>query len=427
MPLAKSSYAQALDAVLLEAPKGLADVRQRSREPDQQALKIVSERLEPELQPVAIRWRGFELFPLLRVSERYDTNIFTTENNNESDFITIINPSLFVKKNVGRHDFGFLLDADYNKHIDNTDEDTLNFRTRFNGSLEARHDISFPFEVSYTVGHEGRGQNFSTNFSEDPIEFRSFASAFGISYNPNRLGLSLLGRYNTIEFDDGRTAAGQTVVRSDADRSLMEVEARASYELLPNHRPFISLSYAETDYERGDFQAGSFSGPERDSRNIGVLAGWQVAYKGLVEGFLGAGYGDRNYDDNAIDDVSSARIAGNISWNVTKKATLNLALKREIAEDNQVLSAAVLSQGRITLDYEFLNNLFFNAFIDRALADFQESDREDDIFSIGSGIRYVINPRYSLSGHYDFKARESNVPGLDYDRHQFMVRLNTRL
>lgn len=421
------AHAQTFDPIMVEAPRGLDDIRKIKREPDSLSLKTVNERVDPDLLPVPIRWRGFEIYSLLDISEKYTSNLFATEDNEETDFVTTINPSFLISKDVGRHTFGFVLDGDYNKHIDNTDEDHLNFRARFNGTLEARHDILIPMEASYVIGHERREQNFATNFAKEPLRYKSFASALGISYNPNRLDLSLIGRYNQIEFDDGRNNAGQAVIRSDADRSRMELQARAGYAILPNHQPFVSVSVANTDYKRGDFQAGSFSGAERDSKSMSVLAGWEVAYKGLVEGYLGAGYTKRNYDSNTIDDVSSSKVAGNISWNMSKKATLNLALRREIAEDNQVLSAAVLSQGRIRLDYEFLHNLFFDAFVDRALADFQESSREDDIFSIGTGLRYMINPRYSVSGHYDFKARESNVPGLDYDRHQVMVRLNARL
>lgn len=422
-----SVHAQTFDPVLLEAPKGLDDIRKIRREPDSISLKLVNQRLDPDYRMPPMNFKGFQIYTIVDVAEKYTSNLFATEDNKESDFVTTINPTLLVKKEVGRHNFGFSVDADYNKHLDNTDEDALNFRTRFNGALEARHDILIPFEVSYNVGHEKREQNLSTNFAREPLKYKAFASALGISYNPNRLDLSLIGRYNDVEFDDGENKAGNAIIRSDADRSLVEIEARAGYAILPNHQPFVSVRAASTDYKRGDFQNNSFSGPERDSKSFSALAGWEMAYKGLVEGYLGAGYTSRNYKASSIDDVTSARIAGDISWNVTKKATLNLALRREIAEDNQVLAAAVLSQGRIRLDYEFLHNLFFDAFVDRALADFQESNREDKLLSLGTGLRYMLNPRYSVSGHYDFKARESNVPGLDFDRHQVMVRLNAKL
>jgi len=418
--------AQALESVLLEAPKPLGDVRNLRREPDPEQLKIVSERLDPELRAVSIRWRGFELFPLLKTTATIDDNIYATDNDTESDFITTINPSIFVRKEYRRHNFGFLAEADYNKYFENTDEDTLNFKTRFNALLEARHNLTFPFEVSYRQAHEGRGQNFSTNFSVEPIQYNVFGTAFGFNYNPNRLEVAVLGRYSDLSFEDGENRLGTDVVRRDADRSAAEIEASVSYDIAPNHRPFASVSVTDVDYKRGDFQSGSFSGPQRDNKGVNVMAGWELAYKGLVEGFVSAGYGTRDYSDSSIKDVDSVQLSSDISWNVTKRATLNLALNRTIAEDNQVLNAAVVSHGRLKLDYEVLHNAFFNAFAERAMLDFQDSSREDDIMGLGFGMRYVLNPRYSVSGDYRFRMRDSNAAGLDYDRHQFMVRLNSR-
>jgi len=419
--------AQTLTPVLLEAPKAIADIRQIRREPDQESLKIVDERLDPALRPVSIRWRGFEIYPLLKTSQTIDSNIFATEGNETSDFITVVNPSLFIQKEYGRHNFSYLIEGDVQKYWDNSDEDNQNFNTKFNGVLEARRELSFPFEIGYAIGHEKRAQNFSTNFAKEPIRFKTFNKAFGVSYDPNRLGLSLVGRHDTIRFDDSENTVGQAVIRSDADRDVTELEARASYDILPNHRPFVSLTYTDTDYLKKDFQNGALSGPERDSKSIGALAGWELIYKGLVEGYLGAGFSRRNYDSNAIKDVSSAKLAANIAWNFNKKATLTLGVRRSIAEDNEVLSGIVLTQGRLELDYEFMHNLFFNAFADKALADFSQSTREDDILSLGTGLRYILNPRYSVSGHYDFQERASNAPGLDYDRHQVMIRFNARL
>lgn len=422
-----SSSAQTLDSVILEAPKALGDVRQIRREPDQQALKVVDERLEPALRPVAILWRGFEIYPLLETSQRHESNIFATEGSEESDFVTVVNPSLFLSKRLGRHNFSYLIEGDAKKYWNNSDEDNLNFNTKLSGVIEMRREVRFPFEVGYRIGHEKRSQNFSTNFATEPIQFKTFNSALGVSYDPNRIGLSLVARNTQIRFDDGVNNIGQTVIRSDSDRDINELEARVSYDLAPNHKPFVSLTYTDTDYKRADFQAGGFTGPERDSKSIGALAGWELVYKGLVEGYLGLGYAERDYESDQIEDVKSARVAGNIAWNVSKKATLSLGLRRQISEDNEILSGIVLSQARLSLDYEFLHNLFFEAFADKALADFRESSREDDIFSLGTGIRYTLNPKYSFSGHYDYQTRDSNAPGLDFNNHKFMVRFNARL
>lgn len=421
-----SAQAQVNSPVLLEAPKPLGDIRLLRREPDIEAFKPVGERTPPDLQPVPVRWRGFVISPMLESTQYVNTNIFATSSNEEIDTITTLKPSVFVTKNFGRHQANLAVSGEARKYWSNQDEDVFNFNTKVSGYLEARREIKIPFEISYASGHEKRGQNFAANFSKEPISFSSFGAALGISYDPNRLNLALVGRYGGLSFDDGTTAAGQTVVRRDGDRNFTDLELSASYEILPNHRPFISVNLRTTDYERGNFNGINFSGAERDSTNFDVLAGWELAYKGLLEGYLGIGYGERDYDDNSIEDIDSFRVSSNINWNVTKKATLNLGLRRAITEDNQVLQGMILSQGHLQLDYEFLHNLFYNAFLDYSLADFQGSSREDDIFATGTGLRYVLSPRFSLSGEYDFKSRDSSALGLDFDRHQFMVRLHTR-
>lgn len=420
------TQAQASDSVLLEAPKPLGDIRSLRREPDIETFKPVAERTPSDMKPIPIRWRGLEISPILVSSQLIDTNIFATSSSEETDTITSLNPSVFINKNFGRHQVSASAEGELRKYWSNTDEDVFNFNTKLGGTLEARREIKIPFEITYASGHEKRGQNFATNFSKKPIAFDSFGTALGITYDPNRLSMSLVGRYGNLSFDNGTNKAGQAVIREDADRSFSDLELSASYEVLPNHRPFVSFSYGQTDYKKGSFGGTSFSGPERDSTHFDALAGWELSYKGLIEGYLGVGYGERDYDSDLIQDIASFRVASNVSWNVTKRATFSLALRRAITEDNQITQGIILSQGRLSLDYEFLHNLFYNAFVDYAFADFQNSTREDDIFAAGTGLRYVISPRFSLSGEYDVKTRDSSALGLDYDRHQFMVRLHTR-
>ena len=112
-----------------------------------------------------------------------------------------------------------------------------------------------------------------------------------------------------------------------------------------------------------------------------------------------------------------------LNWNFTSKSTLSLALRRGITQDNDVVQGAILSQQRVQLDHEFLHNLFFKAFVDKALLDFTEINREDDIYGLGTGFRYVINPSLSFTGDYNYQKRSSNQASQDYDRHEFMIRL----
>lgn len=424
VPFSHTAFAQ--DSVLLEAPKPLADLRIIRREPDSETFKPVAERTPPELLPVPIDWRGFKIYPVLTTSQSVDTNIFATDGNEETDTVTNINPSLFFTKDYGRHQVNFSLEGDAKKYWSNTDEDVFNYSSSLNGFLEARREIKIPFELTYTSGHEKRAQNLLQNFSKEPIAYDSIGTALGVSYEPNRLSAAAILRHVDLSFDNGENMLGQTIVREDGDRTLTVLELNNAYQILPNHRPFLNLAFGFTDYKNKTYDGTGFNGIERDSKNFDALAGWEMAYKGLVEGYLGVGFGTRDYKDNAIEDISSSKISANINWNITKRATLNLNLKRAISEDNQILQGIILSQGRVQMDYEVLHNLYYNAYMDYSLAEFEGSAREDGIFTMGTGFRYLISPRFSLSGDYDFKTRQSTAAGLDYDRHLFMLSLKTR-
>ncbi|MCI5059968.1 MAG: outer membrane beta-barrel protein [Alphaproteobacteria bacterium] len=422
------AHAQINAPVLVEAPKPLGDIRQLKREPDIETFQTVTERIPGpnEYKTVPILWRGFQIYPVLDSSQSVNSNIFATSRDAETDTITSLKPSVFINKNFGRHQASLSMAGEARKYWSNEDEDVFNYNSKFAGVIEARREIRFPFEVSFTSGHEKRGQNLSANFSKKPIGFRSFGSALGISYDPNRLHLALVGRYGSLSFDDGTTQSGQDVIRRDGDRNVTALEASASYDILPNHQPFIGLTIGQTEYKRRDFAGSSFSGVKRDSTHYDIKAGWKFSYKGLLRGFLSAGYGERKYDDNTLENIDALSLKANMDWNMTKKTTLNLSLSRSIAEDNQITQGMILTQGRLKVDYEVLHNLFYSAFLDHTLADFQGSSRQDELWGFGTGLDYGISPRFSLSGEYDYRTRDSSALGLDFDRHQFMVRLKTR-
>ena len=175
-------------------------------------------------------------------------------------------------------------------------------------------------------------------------------------------------------------SANQLVIRNDSDFDAKTLEFNSSYQILPNHTPSLNITAIQSDYKRNDFVAGSFSGPNRSNTNLGISAGWNLNYKGLLQGRLATGYSKRYYDDPQLEDIDAVSAAGGLNWNFNTKSTLSLSLRRSIAEDNDVVQGAILSQQRLQLDHEFLHNLFLNAFIDKALINFTEIDRDDDIY-----------------------------------------------
>jgi hypothetical protein len=61
---------------------------------------------EPLHEAPGIHVGGFMVFPELEIGERYDDNIFATKNGRESDFYTVISPSVSVESTWSRHGLG---------------------------------------------------------------------------------------------------------------------------------------------------------------------------------------------------------------------------------------------------------------------------------------------------------------------------------
>ncbi len=416
----------AVSSVLLEAPKPLGDIRSLRRDPDLESYVPVGKRVQRDFATQPIRWHGFLLTPQIVSEQKIDSNILASSENDEADTITVVRPSLQVRKEFGRHSANLLVEGEGEKFWSNQENDVFNARAQLSGVLEARRSFKIPFELSYTSGHEKRSQNFSQNISEEPIGFTSMGGALGFVYKPNRASLSVVGRHAEIAFDNGRTVAGNRLVREDDDRTSTTVEVRGSYDLTPNHVPFVSVGLGELDYDQGTFDGTGFNGPERDSENLNVVVGWQFGYKGLLLADIGVGYTSRDYDSQSIEDIETTGFAADINWNMTKRSTFNLGLRRSITDNNDSTQGVILTEARLGYDREVLHNLFFDAFINYALLDVSDTDREDDVISGGFGMRYDLSPRFAISAGYDYTTRESTAPGLDYDRHQLTARLTTK-
>ncbi len=170
----------------------------------------------------------------------------------------------------------------------------------------------------------------------------------------------------------------------------------------------------------------NFAEAQEESIDIDVMAGWEVFYKGLVAGYFGFGYGSQDYEDDLIEDKNSFHIAAGIDWNMTKKATLNLGLRQSMITGNEVSQGMTSTQALLQFNYKFLHNLFYDAFIDFSISDFDSSARRDSALSAGSGLRYQLNPKFAVSGEDDFTAEDSSALGPDYDSHEFTMHLHKK-
>ena len=383
---------------------------------------------EDNVDPFNYRGAGvkagsFLIWPNLTLEQEYNDNVLSTENDTESDFATIINPSLIIKKDYRRHEFIALLDSEVRRYWDLTDENVENYTAKFEGNLEVKRGIDIPINVSYKNGYLKRQDQRRASANDvtiEPLTLKTFEAETGIRYKPNRLSLEFLGNYRKADFGNGKLANGTVLKRDNRNVSIIKSVIRAAYDTLTGWTPFAEITFSKDDYTNET--SGSTS---RDNNLFRLLAGTSFNYKGLVYGFFGAGWDKRSYKDSRVADATGLVLESKISWEPRAKSKFTFDLSRETFEDNLIIAGLTETTSGLEYKHELKKDLFMKLMGSYRSEDFNNSARKDTTLETGLDIIYIVNPRLQIGADYNYVTRDSTISGLDMDNNVFMIRAKT--
>ncbi len=372
---------------------------------------------------------SFMLTPSLKLEQQYDTNICATESSVESDNVTILEPSLNIKKSIRDHQFNLNLKGAAYRYWSHSSEDVENYQIDFDSRIVAHSTLKIPLGIRYDIGHKQRLQErtASTSRADKPTKFHSLKAETGLEYQPNRLLLGLYGGYNESRFDDGVTSLGTPVIRKDGDYDRYNGEALIRYETAREWSPFARLLVGKTDFLRRSFNGTSFSGTNRDNRLVRAQGGLGFNLKDLLTGSIALGKDWRTYDDDTVSNVSDTSAEASATWNVDEATSFVFDFSRRSEEDNEINNAVLETKYSAELNYELQQDLFLHSLLGYETDEFNSSGRKDDTYRAGVGLSYILTPRFQIGGDIVYNTRDSNSAGSDYDQTRFILRLTGSL
>lgn len=402
-----------------QPPRASQDVPQATTEIERG--ETVMGRRRPDYDPIGVRLGGFMLYPDLAVQESFNDNIFATQNNKESDFITSIEPTLDLRSNWNNHALNMHADSRVVRYADFSDESFNDYTLSTDGRLDVMRDFRVFAGAGYQIRHEPRSSPDDQG-GEEPTEYSVTGGNIGLEKEFNRLSLRLDGKAERYKYDDVRTAGGVLIDQSGRDRDQYETGVKAGYEIGPLRQVYLLATYNTREY---DSLTGGFN---RDSDGYLVGAGAQYDLTGIVFLDAYAGYRSQDYNDALLGEIDGWASGIKVTWNVTRLTTITGTLDRDI-EETTLANAPGYFQTRaeIRADHELLRNLILTATLGYQNDKFEGIDRDDDYYLAGLGAKYLINRNFSLSGGYGFRTRESNIAGSDFDENVVMVRLSSHL
>lgn len=394
--------------VLVAVPLGSEALRAQEIEPDVSVLG----RSRPGIDPLNFRVGSFIVAPRIDFRATYNDNIFATESDKESDFITTIAPSVTVSTDWTRHGLSFSAQAADRRYADNEGEDATSYGADLEGVLDVTEQSRLFGGIAFERRFEERGAPDEQDTAE-PTEITALALSVGGLQEFGRFSVRVNGAIDNIDYGNVRAADGSFIDNDARDYTRYAVATRVGYTVLPGVRPFVEAAY---DVRRHD------DASSRDSDGYRARVGTTLDFTGVTPGSPGnftgevfLGFFKQRYDDPELRDPSGLDLGGAVLWNVTGLTSIRLLAERSVAESRREdISSYVRTTYGASVEHELLRYLLLEGAINFSTNDFQGGNQDQDDLSFGLQGLYLVNRNLTLGAAYEHRRSAAEQENEDF-------------
>jgi hypothetical protein len=387
-----------------------ADIRRRPEEPRNITART---RPRPELAALGVRIRSFLLLPALELGAGYNDNVRATEDNTRSDVYGTVSPRIEARSDWSRHAVRLAANGKQGRYRDTTSENYDDWRVTGGGRLDFGRASTVFGQASVSEQHEDRASPDSIDETE-PSQFRVTETDLGWTHPFGRFDLLFAANVADYSFDDVDTTglAPGTSAGRDRDRESRRVQARLGYTVWPGYGVYVQTAYNSQDYDH--LSAG---GLDRDSTGYEANAGIDLEVTDLIGGEAFIGYYNQSYEADGFSDHGGLGFGSNLYWNITTLSTVRFELERSVSESTQPGASGYLSTlTGLELEHELLRNLLLFAGTRYIVRDYQELDREENLWQHHVGATYMLNRHLYLRLRAVHRAQEATDGGSDFNQ-----------
>jgi hypothetical protein len=387
--------------------------------------QTVIQRPRPDYDPIGMRVGDFFWFPHAEVDEVFNSNIFALPSPT-SDFITVLQPGFDLLSSLPRNAINLHAGAAAGFYARDPTQNTATGFVSTDGRLDVDAQSRFFGNAQVAHLYEPRTSPNSPGAAAEPLTYNNYTAAFGYEQTGRRVGYEadvavLAAQYNPIPL-----VGGGSVSQSSSNSIIPQATLRVSYEFIPDYRAYVRASGSVYNYPNTPPSGVSFN-----STVYRVDAGLQILPRHLIYGEVYVGYLTQSFHTSSLSSTSSPDAGGRLVWNVTPLTTLNFNAIRSFQTTNPTsgtgagyLQSLVLA----SVDQELRHNILLNARAAYENDSYQGISRNDNIFSAGAGVRYLLNRNLFLAGSYSYQQRASSgsAAGVPYSQSIVMLRLGAQ-
>lgn len=341
------------------------------------------------------------LYGSIGVSLVHDSNVFRTNENQQSDTLILIPASLTYKQRFGRHQGHLRLSTAFGKYDKFSTEDFKDY-TLDGGVL---FDLTRRFDVgafaSYTEASEQRGAPGTPIFQpgeRNKVELLSYGvdAFYGRKDAPFKIGVG-------ASKDEWRYVNNN---QSTRDRDGDNVFAHAGYRVGAKTDVFVEARRSEISY----LQAPTNQDSTEDSIWLG--GGWRPT--AATSGTVRVGRLNKKFDNPDREEFETTVYAGTVTWKPRRRHVIQFEVARTTEEGDGVSSYYVSDFFGARWDYDFGNNWNFYGY-GSYIEDDYEILRQDEVTEYGVGVNKSLTSWLSIQAAFSHIERDSNIPGGSYE------------
>jgi hypothetical protein len=376
----------------------------------------VSERFQPEYDPIGFRLGSFLFNPSIDVGELWNSNILGSQDFEQSDFITRVQPAVSLASDWDTNSVSLIAQGDIQRYARYSSEDVDNMLVRGDGRLDIERGQTLSLDASYQIAHEARyspeslfaaGSAGAGLYARYPTEYSLSTGQVTYVYAPRRLGFELQASVNDYQYTNEPTLNGGLAIQGDLSRTEYSISPKVTYEVSPDFEVFGEGWGNFREYKAPDATPQHY---QRSSSGYAVAAGTKLDLDRIITGEIYIGYQDQEYDDHRLAPNSGVYIGGSVLWNVTRLTSLKFAVSRSIQETNIAGSSGYWDTLiTVSADHELLRNLILSAQAGYELQNYQGIDLNNSLLTAQLGGRWKFTRGYSLGVNAGIQRRWSNA------------------
>jgi hypothetical protein len=375
--------------------------------------------------PIGVRVGDFFWFPRAEIDQAFNGNIFATPTGSTSSLITALTSSFDLLSNFSSNSLNVHAGSLLQLYADNPAQNTQDGTLSVDGSLDVTGHSTLYGTAQVAHQHISYGSPNSPGSIAQPVTYWVYSATAGyVQGGPQGFSYAVDLGVTSAQYNAAQLFGGGVLPQSSQDATAYSAAVTGSYEIIPDYLGYVRVGGSLFDYTR--IMPGVIN-PNFSTYRVDL--GLQILPRNrIIYGEAYFGYLVQTFDQSRLGSTSTPDYGGRVTWSVTPLTTIGFTglLTFNTGTPGAGAGNSYLSSVfTVGVNHELLPNLQLGVTGTYINNSFQGISRTDNVFIIGTGVRYQVNRNLFLGGDFSY-SQQNSTGGPPFTQNIFTVRAGTQ-